>query len=480
MEKPETIRGYLDTVKAQIRWKRARPVVARELEQHLTDQRDAFLEEGADPETAERMAVEEMGDPVRVGTELDRVHRPKPQWGLLAATLALALLGGFLRVWLTASGAEYYENIDPTRTAISLVMGSGCLLGAYFLDYTWLTRHALGVYIGAVVLGLLSLWLSPMQNNASYYTRYVALLYPTVYAVWLYACRGKRWRGLLLAVFGCVPLAAIGLLAPYLLAVFLLLVTGLVLLLTAAASDWFDVGRGKTAAAVVTAAAAIAGSAVWLAWKEGYGQKRLLMFLHPELDPFGGGYQAMSVRTALSVSQWLGEGSWSEAISSRPYEWSVPDWNRDFLLTTVVYKLGWLPFLLLVLAVAGLVLWLLWKCLRQKNQAGRLVALSVIVPLGLQAVFSVMQNLGYLLFSASMPLVTGNLPTVVFMGLIGLAMSAFREDTIARTSGVARRPVSCIKLSLQNEEDVQNGCHVLGVSLIISRDGTKAVEKSSL
>ena len=480
MEKPETIRGYLDTVKAQIRWKRARPVVARELEQHLTDQRDAFLEEGADPEAAERMAVEEMGDPVRVGTELDRVHRPKPQWGLLAATLALALLGGFLRVWLTASGAEYYENIDPTRTAISLVMGSGCLLGAYFLDYTWLTRHALGVYIGAVVLGLLSLWLSPMRNNASYYTRYVALLYPTVYAVWLYACRGKRWRGLLLAVFGCVPLAAIGLLAPYLLAVFLLLVTGLVLLLTAAASDWFDVGRGKTAAAVVTAAAAIAGSAVWLAWKEGYGQKRLLMFLHPELDPFGGGYQAMSVRTALSVSQWLGEGSWSEAISSRPYEWSVPDWNRDFLLTTVVYKLGWLPFLLLVLAVAGLVLWLLWKCLRQKNQAGRLVALSVIVPLGLQAVLSVMQNLGYLLFSASMPLVTGNLPTVVFMGLIGLAMSAFREDTIARTSGVARRPVSCIKLSLQNEEDVQNGCHVLGVSLIISRDGTKAVEKSSL
>ena len=480
MEKPETIREYLDAVQEQIRWKRARPVVARELEQHLTDQRDAFLEEGADPETAERMAVEEMGDPVRVGTELDRVHRPKPQWGLLAATLALALLGGFLRVWLTASGAEYYENIDPTRTAISLVMGSGCLLGAYFLDYTWLTRHALGVYIGAVVLGLLSLWLSPMRNNASYYTRYVALLYPTVYAVWLYACRGKRWRGLLLAVFGCVPLAAIGLLAPYLLAVFLLLVTGLVLLLTAAASDWFGVGRGKTAAAVVTAAVAIAGSAVWLAWKEGYGQKRLLMFLHPELDPFGGGYQAMSVRTALSVSQWLGEGSWSEAISSRPYEWSVPDWNKDFLLTTVVYKLGWLPFLLLVLAVAGLVLWLLWKCLRQKNQAGRLVALSVIVPLGLQAVFSVMQNLGYLLFSASMPLVTGNLPTVVFMGLIGLALSVFREDTIARTSGVARRPVSCIKLSLQNEEDVQNGSHVLGVSLIISRDGTKAVEKSSL
>ena len=52
MGKPETIRAYLDTVEEQIRWKRARPVLARELEQHLTDQRDAFQAEGNDPETA--------------------------------------------------------------------------------------------------------------------------------------------------------------------------------------------------------------------------------------------------------------------------------------------------------------------------------------------------------------------------------------------------------------------------------------------
>ena len=132
----ETMREYLDTVQEQIRWKRARPVVVWELEQHLTDQRDAFLEEGKAPEEAERLAVEEMGDPVTVGTELDRVHRPKPQWGLLAATLALALLGGILRVWLTASGADTYEAVSPFRTAIALALGTVCLLGAYFLDYT--------------------------------------------------------------------------------------------------------------------------------------------------------------------------------------------------------------------------------------------------------------------------------------------------------------------------------------------------------
>ena len=204
------------------------------------------------------------------------------------------------------------------------------------------------------------------------------------------------------------------------------------------------------------------------------------MFLHPELDPLGNGYQAMSVRKALSVSQWVGMGNWSETGSIFPFERSVPAWTLDFLPTTVIYKLGWLPFLLLVLAVAGLLLWLLWKCLRQRNQAGRLVALSVVVPLALQTVFSVMQNLGYILFSASMPLVTGNLPTVVTMGLIGLALSVFREEPIARENSSGYGAASRIRLSLRNEKDVQNGERVLGVSLIISRNETKTAEGSSL
>lgn len=79
MPGPETIRDYLDTVAAQIRWKRARAVAVRELGTHLEDQRQEFQAEGLSPEEAERLAVEEMGDPVAVGTDLDRLHRPKSQ-----------------------------------------------------------------------------------------------------------------------------------------------------------------------------------------------------------------------------------------------------------------------------------------------------------------------------------------------------------------------------------------------------------------
>ncbi len=46
MPGPESVRGYLDAVEAQIRWKRARTVAARELETHLEDQQEEFLAEG--------------------------------------------------------------------------------------------------------------------------------------------------------------------------------------------------------------------------------------------------------------------------------------------------------------------------------------------------------------------------------------------------------------------------------------------------
>lgn len=211
MGKPETIQEYLRAIEEQIRWKRARPVVALELQRHLEDQRDAFLEEGSTPKDAERLAVEEMGDPVSVGAELDHIHRPKPQWGLLGLTVLLAIIGSVLRVWLTARWT--ISSIDPVRTLAALLVGTACLLAGYFLDYAVLGRHAVAVYVGAVIAGVLALWLSPEVNNSSYYTRYVVLCYPVVYAIWLYFCRQKHWKGVLLAMAGGVPLALICLVA---------------------------------------------------------------------------------------------------------------------------------------------------------------------------------------------------------------------------------------------------------------------------
>ena len=252
-----TIQAYLDAVAEQIRWKRAKPVVLAELEQHLEDQRDTFASEGC--ANAEQLAVEEMGDPVSVGTELDRIHRPKPQWGLLTLTVLLALAGAVLRVVLTADWSVYGENFYLRRTVLAFVLGCGALLLGYFLNYVQLGRWGRALYFVWLVVGIWALTRSPGISGRSYYTSYVTLCYPVVYVFWLNTWRRKGWMGLTAALLGGIPLGMICMFGPHMFSLVMLFVVGTVSALLAAWNDWFGMGRQKSVGAVLLWKLAVAG-----------------------------------------------------------------------------------------------------------------------------------------------------------------------------------------------------------------------------
>ena len=152
----------------------------------------------------------------------------------------------------------------------------------------------------------------------------------------------------------------------------------------------------------------------------------------------GAGYQSIMAQRVLEASRLVGKGGelpiQLETIRDRELlpEMMLPEWNHDFLPTTMVYKLGWLPYLLLLAVLAALFLWMLRRCACQRSQSGKLLALAVVGTLAVQSVFAVVLNLGFVLFSAQLPLVTGNLHSVVDCALIGLALSAFRSESLLR------------------------------------------------
>ncbi len=86
---PDRIDAFVEAVGAEIRWKKARSPLTEEIRTHLLDQRDAYMAQGMDEDKAQTEAVRQMGDPAMLGADLDRVHRPRPQWGLLLMALAL-------------------------------------------------------------------------------------------------------------------------------------------------------------------------------------------------------------------------------------------------------------------------------------------------------------------------------------------------------------------------------------------------------
>ena len=94
---------YLTALTNQIRTKRARTMVAEEVEAHIEDQKQDFIAHGLDEAEAESMAVAEMGDPIEAGIELDCIHRPKMEWTILISVLVVSVMGLILQAIITAS-----------------------------------------------------------------------------------------------------------------------------------------------------------------------------------------------------------------------------------------------------------------------------------------------------------------------------------------------------------------------------------------
>ena len=125
---------YLRCVTDQIRCKKACPGIEKELEDHITDQAEMYLKKGMTEEQALKKAIAEMGDPVQVGVELDRIHRPQMSWGLVLLAGILGIISIVLQYGLKSHG---YEMGFPQRQLLFTVVGFdvGHLLSG--LQYTW-------------------------------------------------------------------------------------------------------------------------------------------------------------------------------------------------------------------------------------------------------------------------------------------------------------------------------------------------------
>lgn len=189
----ERIERYLETAGAQVRWKRVRPALKRELRTHLEEQTEAYLAEGMAEDAAEAEAVRQMGDAEAVGLALDAVHRPKKQTAILLFAGLAIVLGMYLRAELIGSSYVF--------TLAAGLLACGALIGGYYLDYRCLSRYAWYIYGAVLVLGAVCVYQTTFMGpgapcmlgiTVGDTSEYAALLYPAAYALVVYALRGKR------------------------------------------------------------------------------------------------------------------------------------------------------------------------------------------------------------------------------------------------------------------------------------------------
>lgn len=433
MPLPEQFTAYINQICDQLRWKKARPVIQREMETHLCDQYDALVKSGMPEDAAVEETLRRTGDAVEIGAGLDRVHRPKPSWDLLILTGILLLTGLAIKLFFT------YDNDFPHELPTMLVasvLGIGCLFGAYFMDFTLLGRRPILLYVCtfALILFLRTFYIGIPGR----YEPYLSLFCPVVYATLLYRLRGKRYLGLFLSLLCLGLLSASFFLHPSFAAVTLIAASGFVLLTTAVWGDWFGLGRIR-GCLILGVFFLLMLTALGLRISQStYILKKLQVAFHPESDALSRGFFGTVIHELLAVSHMIGPSD------PTMYDAEIPQMQQStsFLITALICRAGWLPFILIMAIFTAFLGLAVSKCLKQKNMLGKLISLAVILTLSMQILLYILLNLGFnLVGEFSLPLVSyGNTALVIDMTLIGIMLSTFRTGSLVRNeTSVARR-----------------------------------------
>ncbi len=110
-------RSFLDQVCSQIKWKAAHREICAELDAHIEDRMERLERLGRDKEEAEFEAVAAMGDPIQIGKELNRYHKPYLSWLFHCSwVLIIFLIVFFIATVLWPWGSRLYAQNQPVRT----------------------------------------------------------------------------------------------------------------------------------------------------------------------------------------------------------------------------------------------------------------------------------------------------------------------------------------------------------------------------
>ncbi|PKM86240.1 MAG: FtsW/RodA/SpoVE family cell cycle protein [Firmicutes bacterium HGW-Firmicutes-12] len=427
MQKSIKISKYIQTVCEQIRWRIAHSVISEEIENHIIDQTNAFIEKGLDKEAAIVQAIEEMGDPVLVGTELDRTHRPKIEWSIIVLTGIALLLGFVIRTFVIENTTAPWLLAN---SIISTVLGIGFMISAYFLDFTIIGKRPKAIYFGLVILTTTLMLVSPVINGQYSYIPFILLLFPTAFAGLIYSMRSKGYLGIVLSgLFLAVPIF-IGMVVPSFSSVGLYSFTCLILLTLAIVKGWFNVNRFISMLlvyipSIITAIVFI----LTIIMSSPYRWQRLQNALDPSLDSRGAGYIATITRDIIKGAKLFGPG---EVVLNPGIV--LPELHTNSLLTYLIHEFGWISFIVIITVILGLIVRSFMLCTMQKSILGRLVATSVLITLTTQVALYVAYNLGFQLFSPlTLPLISyGGTATVINMIHIGILLSVLKSGDLVR------------------------------------------------
>ncbi|MGF9766580.1 FtsW/RodA/SpoVE family cell cycle protein [Bacillus albus] len=407
---------FVSEVTNHIKSKEAKSFVATELDFHLKQAKDTWIKKGLSEEVAENKAVEQMGSPIKLGQELNKLHKPKVDWfliGLLVAAMGL----GFLPVLVFG-----YTNDVIINKVIFVILGVVTAIGMMLLDYRKLERMGWLFYIiGVVVLLMLYCF-----SNASMIGEPLIqigpiaidclMAVPFFFLAWASFFNNSRLKIIHLVVLYLFSLYLF-LIVSTLSSIFIYITMVFVMLW------WSKLGK-KTSLIITVVPICLFIIKVSLSWSSGYHLDRLLGYLNPESDAGGAGFMYIRLKEVMSSAGWFGTYGDIKFIPA-------PD--TDFVFASLTYYYGYWLALILVFVLSLFVARLIVISYKINDRYGKLLLVGGLTLFVFQFIYNVGMILGLLPLAAiSLPFISYGLTPTVFHALImGIVLSVYRRKGIS-------------------------------------------------
>lgn len=152
------IKNFLNIVSEEIKYKPVRKNIEEEMKLHIEECKEGFILDGMTEIEAEEKAVLQMGDPKKIGKNLNKIHRNKIDWKLVLIILALTCLG-FLNAANKGFGIETNSGMSITQTSeayiVAIILGGLFSLLLYGINYKKFYKYSLILYIIATMLTII-------------------------------------------------------------------------------------------------------------------------------------------------------------------------------------------------------------------------------------------------------------------------------------------------------------------------------------
>ncbi|MGF7059517.1 FtsW/RodA/SpoVE family cell cycle protein [Brassicibacter mesophilus] len=436
---------FLETVCSQIKYKKIHQDISRELREHIDEITGEYIDSGMTEDDAIKKAVQRMGNPIEIGREFHKTHRPKPEWSIIMLIGMMVLVGAGV-LFSIASDSAFSTPIEQFFKSylIYTLIGIGVCIMCYFFDYTKIEKYSLHIFVITLAFLFVSRQWSPSYVNGlpqfvigpfrftsiSIVLPFFLISFSGLLNKWVTGDIKDMLKLLALAaaaVFMCLTRPSF--------ANAMLLGCGFLVMLTISimSKDF----KGKRNNFLLWIYGGVIGgiflNLFLMIMTGGYHLCRIKAFFNPESDPTSSGYVYITVQKILSGAKLFGRGDGLyfnyKGIDDA---FVLPMANSEFIFTYIVSVFGWIAGIIVVFIATLTIIRMFLATGRIHSSYGKYAASSIVTVFALQIIANILMNIGlFPILGITLPLISyGGTNFVTNMALIGLLLGIYRRKDL--------------------------------------------------